>query len=340
MLTAHKNFSLKKYNTFGVDVSADEFFDATSVDELKEALLVAKDRELLILGGGSNLLFTSNFRGVVIHPNIQEIRIAEEDKDSVLLKVGAGVEWDSLVEYTVNHNLGGLQNLSLIPGSVGASPVQNIGAYGVEVKDCIEKVEGILISNLAAITLTNSECKFGYRDSIFKNRLKGKVVVTHVYYRLTKKHKLITHYGNLDVEVAKFGDRTIQNIRMAVIDIRNYKLPDPEELPNAGSFFKNPIVSTKLIEFLQQKFQQVPFYPVSGSEVKLPAGWLIEQAGWKGRKVGNVGVHKNQALVLVNYGNATGHEILSLAHDIQRSVKQAFGVELEMEVNLVSVGNK
>lgn len=335
MLASHKNFSLKKYNTFGVDVTADDFFNVSTVDELKEVLLVTKDKKSLILGGGSNLLFTSNFNGAVIHPLIQGIEIVEEDNDSVLVKVGAGVEWDSLVEYTVSRNLGGLENLSLIPGSVGASPIQNIGAYGVEVKDHFERVEGILTSDLTTITLNKSECKFGYRDSVFKNKLKGKVVVTYVYYRLSKNHTLVTHYGNLDIELLKFGDKTIQNIRKAVIDIRNLKLPDPLKLPNAGSFFKNPIVSIDLIKGLQQKYEHVPFYPVSESEVKLPAGWLIEQGGWKGREIGNVGVHKNQALVLVNYANATGQEILALAHDIQRSIKETFNVSLEMEVNVV-----
>ena len=335
MITPYKNFSLKKYNTFGVDVTAESFFDVSTVEELKEALLIAKDSKLLILGGGSNLLFTSNFEGVVIHPNIQGIELVEEDDDSVLIKAGAGVEWDSLVEHAVNQSLGGLENLSLIPGTVGASPVQNIGAYGVEVKDHVERVEGILVDNIVATTLTNSECKFGYRDSVFKNKLKGKVVVTHVYYRLTKNHKLVTHYGNLDTEVARFGERTIQNIRKAVIDIRNFKLPDPVKLPNAGSFFKNPVVSTKLIEVLQQKYEHVPYYPVSESQVKLPAGWLIEHAGWKGREVGTVGVHNKQALVLVNHGDAAGQEILSLALDIQQSIKQIFDINLEMEVNLV-----
>lgn len=335
MLASHKNFSLKKYNTFGVDVTADDFFDISTVDELKEVLSVTKSRNSLILGGGSNILFTSNFNGVIIHPVLQGVEVVEEDDDSVLVKAGAGVEWDSLVEYTVSRNLGGLENLSLIPGSVGASPIQNIGAYGVEVKDHVEKVEGILTNDLTTITLNNSECKFGYRDSIFKNKLKGKVVVTYVYFRLSKNHNLVTHYGNLDVELLKFGDRTIQNIRKAVIDIRNFKLPDPLKLPNAGSFFKNPIVSIDLIEGLQKKYEHVPFYPVSENEVKLPAGWLIEQCGWKGREVGCVGVHKNQALVLVNYGNASGQEILSLAHDIQRSIKQTFNVSLEMEVNVV-----
>lgn len=335
MLTFEINFPLKKYNTFGVDVTADSFFDVSTVDALKEVLLGVKNEKCLILGGGSNILFKSNFSGVIIHPTIQGIQIVEEDNESVLLKVGAGVEWDSLVDYAVSHNYGGLENLSLIPGSVGASPIQNIGAYGVEAKDYIERVEGISINDLGVVSFNNSECKFGYRDSIFKNKLKGKVVVTHVYYRLTKTHKLVTHYGNLDVEVAKFGDRTIQNIRKAVIDIRNSKLPDPLELPNAGSFFKNPIVSIELVENLRQKYEHVPFYPVSESEVKLPAGWLIEQGGWKGRQIGNVGVHKNQALVLVNYANATGDEVLSLAQEIQKSIKQTFNVSLEMEVNVV-----
>lgn len=337
MLTIHYNFGLKNHNTFGIDIEAQLFMNVTSVDDLLEALGKVKQEKLayLILGGGSNILFTENYDGAVIHPQILGIETISEDEDYATLKVGAGVEWDSLVEYCVDKSLGGLENLSLIPGTVGASPIQNIGAYGVEAKDTITEVEGIYIDTLAPFKLTSAECEFGYRDSVFKNRLKGKVVVTHVTYKLSKNPSLITHYGNLDTELDRLGSRTMQNVRRAVIDIRNSKLPDPKELGNAGSFFKNPVVDISLVEDLQQHFAKVPYYPVNDFSVKLPAGWLIEQSGWKGKRIGNVGVHKNQALVLVNYGNASGVEVVELAHQIRKSVMEMFNVSLEMEVNVI-----
>ncbi|PKP35993.1 MAG: UDP-N-acetylenolpyruvoylglucosamine reductase, partial [Bacteroidetes bacterium HGW-Bacteroidetes-15] len=312
-------------------------FEATSVDALKEALEMVSEMELrlFILGGGSNILFTSHFDGAIIHPAIDGIEVVSEDDLSVVIKVGAGVEWDSLVEHVVNKGLGGLENLSLIPGNVGASPIQNIGAYGVEVKDCIEKVEGIYISSLKPFALSKDECNFGYRDSIFKNDLKGKVVVTHVTYKLSKNPVLITHYGNLDSELEKLGGKTLATVRQAVINVRNSKLPDPAVLGNAGSFFKNPMVDISVVEELQKDYEKVPFYPVSESYVKLPAGWLIEQCGWKGKKYGNVGVHKDQALVIVNYGGANGKEVIDLAHKVRHSVMEKFNVSLEMEVNVV-----
>ena len=337
MLTSHINFSLKDLNTFGIDVLAAQYLECTTVDSLKEAISISNEinENRLILGGGSNILFTGNFDGVVIHPVITGVETLEEDEGSVTLRVGSGVEWDSLVEHTVNEGLGGLENLSLIPGSVGASPIQNIGAYGVEVKDSIVWVEGLYIESQKPFLLKNHECKFGYRDSVFKNELKGKVVVTYVVFKLSKQPSLVTHYGNLEAEMDKLGGKNLMNLRQAVIDIRNSKLPDPKILGNAGSFFKNPVVDITIVEELQKEFEKVPYYPVSENEVKLPAGWLIEQSGWKGKRMGNVGVHKEQALVLVNYGGAKGSEVVELAHKVRQSVMERFNVSLEMEVNVV-----
>lgn len=337
MLTTHKNYSLKKFNTFGIDVNASQFLECTTMGALVEALTLSNSQYVrrLILGGGSNILFTRDFDGVVIHPLITGIETLAEDEESITLRVGAGVEWDSLVEYSVNQGFGGLENLSLIPGNVGASPIQNIGAYGVEVKDSIEWVEGLFIDNQKPFILKNNECNFGYRDSIFKNELKGQVVVTHVVFKLSKQPSLVTHYGNLEAELERLGGKNLKNLRKAVIEIRNSKLPDPKVLGNAGSFFKNPVVDISLVEELQKEFDKVPYYPVSENDVKLPAGWLIEQSGWKGKRVGNVGVHKDQALVLVNYGGAKGSEVVELAHMVRQSVMERFNVSLEMEVNVV-----
>jgi UDP-N-acetylmuramate dehydrogenase len=336
MLTTHNNFSLKAYNSFGIDATAAIFYEAKSVESLKEAIkqINSDGIKFLVLGGGSNVLFTKNYEGAVIHPLIGGIELVSEDEISISLRVGAGVEWDFFVDYTVNRGLCGLENLSLIPGSVGASPIQNIGAYGVEAKDCIDRVEGVFTSSLEHFSFDREECKFGYRDSIFKNSLRAKVVVTHVVFKLSKSHNLITHYGNLDIELERIGGRTLENVRQAVISIRNAKLPDPKELGNAGSFFKNPVVDITLVEEIQKQFDKVPFYPVSEGSVKLPAGWLIEQCGWKGKRVGNVGVHKDQALVIVNYCNATGREVIALAHKVRQAVMEKFNVSLEMEVNV------
>lgn len=337
MYSISSNYSLKSLNTFGIDAKTDHFIEVKSVDDLKEAIKWIKDNhfEWLVLGGGSNVLFKGDYKGVVVKPAILGIEDVFENEQYVSIKVGAGVDWDGLVEYAVNRGLGGIENLSLIPGSVGASPIQNIGAYGVEAKDTIERVEGIYIDTLKPFTLTNDECQFGYRDSIFKNELKGKVVVTHVVFRLSRMPKCTVHYGNLEEELKQFGEINIANIRKAVIAIRNSKLPDPKELGNAGSFFKNPVVDIALVEDLQKKFDKVPYHPVSDDLVKLPAGWLIEQCGWKGKRIGKVGVHKMQALVLVNHGGCTGHDAVCLAHSIRESVMEKFNVALEMEVNVI-----
>ncbi|HCT31430.1 MAG TPA: hypothetical protein DIW31_12045 [Bacteroidales bacterium] len=337
MIEIKKDYPLKSRNTFGLDAYTRFYVEASKADKISFSLNYASYYNLpvMILGGGSNILFTKNYEGLIIRPTIQGIEIIEDAPETVTVRVGAGINWDSFVEWTVSRGFGGLENLSYIPGDVGASPIQNIGAYGVEAKDTIIKVEGLNIITKKKVELTNSECQFDYRFSIFKGELKHRVIVTHVHFKLSKKPSLITHYGNLDEEIEKLGERTIQTVRNAVIKIRKQKLPEPTEIGNAGSFFKNPLVKTSVFKALQNKYEKVPSYTASDTQVKIPAGWLIEQCGWKGKKVGSCGVHQNQALVLVNYGEAKGSEILNLAHQIQKSVHEQFGIELEMEVNVV-----
>jgi len=337
MIEIKKDYPLKSKNTFGFDVRSRFFVEASTSDKISFSLNYASYYSLpvLALGGGSNIIFTKDFEGLIIHPTVSAIEVVEDAAESITIRVGAGVKWDSLVEWSVSRGFGGLENLSWIPGDVGASPIQNIGAYGVEAKDTVVKVEGINIITKKKIELSNAECLFDYRYSIFKGELKHKIIVTNVYFRLSKKPILITHYGNIDEEIEKLGSKTLSTVREAIINIRKRKLPDPAELGNAGSFFKNPIVKIRVFEDLKSKFDKIPSFPASEDHIKIPAGWLIEQCGWKGKQVGNCGVHKDQALVLVNNGSATGNEMLNLAKEIQKSVFDQFGIELEMEVNVV-----
>jgi len=337
MIEIKENYSLKKYNTFGFDVKCSNFSNFSNVEELKELLVIQKNKNtpLIVLGGGSNILFTADYNGLIIQPSIKGIEIVAETSASVDLRVGAGENWDEFVEHCVQNNWGGVENLSLIPGFVGTCPIQNIGAYGVEVKDTITKVETIEIDTLKEHLFLNADCKFGYRDSIFKRELKGMYIITHVHFRLKKNAEFILNYGNLNEELQKYDSVNLKNIRQAVIDIRNSKLPKPEEIGNAGSFFKNPEVEMAVYEKIKQHYPMIPCYPQGKNRVKVPAGWLIEQAGWKGKNIGNAGVHSKQALALVNLGNATGNEVLHLAREIQKSVNQKFGIQLEMEVNIV-----
>jgi UDP-N-acetylmuramate dehydrogenase len=337
MIEIKKDFSLKSRNTFGMDVRTRFFVEASTTDKLSFSLNYASyyDLPILILGEGSNILFTKDFDGLIIHPTIQGIEVIADEPSSIMIRVGAGVNWDSLVEWSVTREFGGLENLSWIPGSVGASPIQNIGAYGVEAKDTIEKVEGLNIISKKMVEMTNAECLFDYRYSIFKDQLRHRIIVTNVIFKLSKNPTLVTHYGNLEEEIEKLGSLSISTVREAVINIRKNKLPDPKVIGNAGSFFKNPVISNSLFEQIKSKFDKVPSYPSSDTTVKIPAGWLIEKCGWKGKQIGNCGVHKDQALVLINYGNATGIEILNLAQQIQKSVLDQFGIDLEMEVNVV-----
>jgi len=337
MFVIKKNISLKRYNTFGIDVSANYYAKSNTVEKVLYAINFASYNKvpIYVIGGGSNILLTKNFDGVIINPAIQGISLMEDMANEVVLRVGAGVDWDSFVNYCVEKGLGGVENLSNIPGNVGAAPIQNIGAYGVEAKDTIVKVEGIQIDSRKTIEINNSECRFGYRDSIFKQELKNKVIVTYVWFKLSKTPTLQTNYGNLDEEVKKLGELTLKSLRQAVINIRTAKLPDPKIIGNAGSFFKNPVIEVDLFNKIKEKYPNVSAFNVSESFVKVPAGWLIEQCGWKGKRVGNCGVHEKQALVLVNYGEATGLEILNHAATIQESVFKEFAIKLEMEVNVL-----
>ncbi len=290
---------------------------------------------LFILGGGSNLLFTGDYKGTLLHSEIDGISIDEKHRDYHIVSCGSGLDWDFFVEWSVNNGYGGLENLSLIPGQVGASPVQNIGAYGVEIKDVIEKVRAVSLEDGSVREFTRNECCFEYRNSVFKNELKGKYLITRVYYKLATNPILKYDYGSLAVEIKKLGEINLRNVRDAVINIRQTKLADPKITGNAGSFFKNPVVSRSAASALKKRFPEMPYYEDPSGAAKLAAGWLIDQAGWKGKRIGDAGVHDKQALVLINFGNATGDDILKLADAINRSVRTKFGIELEREVEVV-----
>lgn len=331
-----KNISLKPYNTFGIDVQAKDFIEVTSFLDLQK--VISNHKDFFILSGGSNMLLTKDIETLVIHLNNKGISIAKENENSVEVCVQAGENWHQFVVWCLEQNYGGLENLSLIPGNVGTSPIQNIGAYGVEVKDVITQVEALEVSTGNKVIFSNANCQFGYRNSVFKNELKGKYIVTSVNFLLSKSsHNLNTSYGAIEkeLEVMDVTDPTIQDVSQAVITIRSSKLPDPKEIGNSGSFFKNPVISKQHFERLVESYPNIPSYPVSKTEIKVPAGWLIEQAGFKGQRFGDAGVHKKQALVLVNYGNATGSEIHELALNIQQKINAKFDIDLEMEVNVI-----
>ena len=332
------NISLKPYNTFGIDVNARKFVEVTSVEELREVLKNVYASELFILGGGSNMLLTRDVKQTVVYINLKGHEIFEENEDEVVVKVMAGENWHEFVLFCINNGFGGLENLSLIPGKVGTAPIQNIGAYGVELKDRFENCTALDLQTLQLKNFNREECHFGYRDSIFKNVAKDKYIITSVSFRLSKKdHKLNTSYGSIDQYLEEQGIKnpTIADVSQAVIGIRQSKLPDPKELGNSGSFFKNPVVSRQKLNELQQQFSEIPFYIINEGEVKIPAGWLIDRAGLKGYREGDAGVHKKQALVLVNYGNATGQEILALSEKIQKKIREMFGIQIVPEVNII-----
>ncbi|RXM43489.1 UDP-N-acetylmuramate dehydrogenase [Flavobacterium sp. YO64] len=332
------NFSLKNYNTFGIEAKAKKFIAVHSIAELKSILSANKNEEKFILGGGSNMLLTKDIEALVIHIDLKGKKIIKEDDDFVWVESQAGETWHDFVLWTIDNNFGGLENMSLIPGNVGTTPVQNIGAYGTEIKDTFVSCETMNIATQEMKTFTNAECNFGYRESIFKNEVKDQFIITSVIYKLTKRnHKINTSYGDILAELAKknITEPTLKEISNAVIAIRQSKLPDPKELGNSGSFFKNPILLKSDFKKIHQKFPAMKFYEVSETEVKVPAGWLIEQAGLKGKRFGEAGVHKNQALVLVNYGNATGQEILAVSKEVQKTVFETFGIHIEAEVNVI-----
>ena len=332
----HEAFSLLPYNTFRIDVKARYFSTFSNTDELLE--LTTRDSRLttLILGGGSNILFTKDHDGAILKNEIKGIELQHEDADHVYVKVGAGENWHQFVLHCIDHNWAGVENLSLIPGNVGASPIQNIGAYGVELDDVFWSLEAFHLSEKKIHTFTATDCGFGYRDSVFKNKYKDEFAILSVTFQLKKKPTYHISYGAITEELERMGvkDLSIKAISQAVINIRSSKLPDPQKIANAGSFFKNPEVSTEKYEALKSEFPNIVAYPLVKETVKLAAGWMIEQCGWKGYRKGDAGCHAKQALVLVNYGNATGKEIYDLSEEILQSVKEKFGVLLEREVNI------
>ena len=332
-----RNYSLLTYNTFGIDVEAARFVEYGSVDELKSFLNSEKvDAPRLHIGKGSNLLFTGDFPGVILHSAIHGISVVDETADWVEVRVGAGEVWDDFVAYTVAHQWYGAENLSLIPSEIGSSAVQNIGAYGVEAKDLIVKVEAVDAVTGEARIFTNEECEYAYRMSIFKGRLKGKYIVTYVTYRLSKQPVFHLDYGNIRAELEKQGcEVTLENLRRIIIEIREAKLPDPKVTGNAGSFFMNPVVPEEKFLALQNEYPEIPHYAMGEGQVKIPAGWMIDRCGWKGRSLGRAGVHDKQALVLVNRGGATAQEIVHLAEEIVRSVEEKFGITIHPEVNYI-----
>ena len=337
-MTIIPNFSLKKYNTFGIEAKAKKFVAAHSVSDLKTILEENPTEKKFILGGGSNMLLTQDIDALVIHIDLKGKKIIKEDNDFVWVESQAGENWHEFVLWTINQDFGGLENMSLIPGNVGTTPVQNIGAYGTEIKDIFISCEAMNIATQEMRTFTNTECHFGYRESVFKHEEKDKYIITSVVFKLTKKdHKINISYGDIKLELANKNIETpsLIDVSNAVIAIRKSKLPDPKELGNSGSFFKNPIVLKSEFESIHNKFPEMKFYEISETEVKVPAGWLIEQAGFKGKRFGDAGIHKNQALVLVNYGNATGQEILNVSKDIQKTVFEMFGIHIEAEVNVI-----
>ena len=333
-----KNYSLLPHNTFGMDVKASMFIEYDSVEELKTVLrdYPLADGAWLHIGGGSNLLFSNDYEGIILHSGIKGYEILKEDDDEVIVRVGAGENWDEFVAYTVAQGWYGAENLSLIPGEVGASAVQNIGAYGVEAKDLIVQVETVEVATGQERVFENSECGYAYRESVFKLSLKHQYMVTKVSYRLKKTPCYHLDYGNVRLELEKRGCvLTLENVRNTIIDIRKAKLPDPEVQGNAGSFFMNPVIPRVQFETLLAQYPEMPHYEVDTERVKIPAAWMIDQCGWKGKQLGRAGVHHKQALVLVNCGGATGDEIIRLSEEIQKSVLGKFGISILPEVNFI-----
>jgi len=334
-----RNVSLKPFNTFHLDVNANFFAEVNSVIEVQQ--LISENQFLkvpkFVLGGGSNILLTKNIDGIVMSNNIMGIEKVDENDKQIMIRSGAGVTWNDLVMYCVERNYGGIENLSLIPGKVGAAPIQNIGAYGVELKETFHELEAVNLATGEIKKFGLADCKFGYRDSVFKNELKNQFMITNVTLKLSKHPVFNTSYGAIETELAAMGikEKSIRAISDAVCNIRRSKLPDPAVIGNAGSFFKNPEVSKEKYESLKKDFSELVAYKTSGDKMKLAAGWMIEQCGWKGKVSGHVGMHNKQSLVLVNYGDATGNELYEHAKKVQESVVEKFGVLLEMEVNIV-----
>lgn len=328
-------YSLLSHNTFGIDVNAARFLEYTSVEELK--MLIARGdltTPFLHIGSGSNLLFTKDYDGLILHSRIEGVEVMEEDDRHVSVRVGAGVVWDDFVDYCVAHSWYGAENLSLIPGEVGASAVQNIGAYGVEVKDLITAVETVNYQGEERV-YSVEECEYAYRNSIFKRPEHKSVFVTYVHYRLSKEEGYMLDYGTIRQELEQYPERTLATVRKVIIDIRKAKLPDPKVVGNAGSFFMNPIVAHEKLEALQREYPQIPYYELNDGRVKIPAGWMIDRCGWKGKSLGPAAVHDKQALVLVNRGGAKGADIIALSDAVRASVREKFGIDIHPEVNLI-----
>lgn len=335
-----ENVSLKPYNTFGVEAIAKYFAVASNQDEVREILNWTKEnnQKILLLSGGSNMLIVNDWDGLALKIEMHGIEIVESNEDEAIVKVNSAEVWNDFVQWCIERDLGGLENLSLIPGRAGTAPIQNIGAYGVEIKDTMTELTALEIATGQLRTFTNEQCKFGYRDSVFKNELKGQYLILDVSFKLTKKnHKLHTEYGAIRNELAQMGieNPTIKDVAQVVIKIRQSKLPDPKKIGNSGSFFKNPIIDQKLFNELKLKFPEIVGYPSGDDKVKVAAGWLIENAGWKGKRFGDAGVHKDQALVLVNHGNATGKEIYDLSEKIIQDIFEKYNIHLEREVNVI-----
>lgn len=332
------NTSLKSYNTFGIEAKASEFLQINSEAELISAVKSNQNKNIFILSGGSNMLLTRDIDALVLHIAIKGITTKKGTENSILVTANAGENWHDFVRYCIDQDFGGLENLSLIPGYVGSAPIQNIGAYGVELKDTFVHCEAIEIATGNKRVFMHSDCQFGYRNSIFKNELKGKYVISQVTFKLTTQHHhLHTGYGAIEQALSqkKIPKPRIRDISDAVIEIRRSKLPDPAEIGNSGSFFKNPVISLQAFDKLQKSYPEVPCYKVDDQHIKVPAGWLIEQCGFKGKRWGDAGVHSKQALVLVNYGDANGTELLTLSQNIQKTIKETFNISLETEVNII-----
>ena len=332
------HFSLKNFNTFGIEANAKQFVAVHSIEELKSVLVQNTSQNKFILGGGSNMLLTKDIDALVIHIDLKGKKIVEENDDFVWVESQAGENWHEFVIWTIDNNFGGLENMSLIPGNVGTTPVQNIGAYGTEIKDTFVSCMAMKIKSFEMRIFNKADCHFGYRESIFKNEVKDQYIITSVVFKLTKNnHKINISYGDIASELEKLNINkpSLRDVSNAVITIRQSKLPDPKVLGNSGSFFKNPIVLKSDFEPIHKKFPEMKFYEISETEVKVPAGWLIEQAGFKGKRFGDAGIHKNQALVLVNYGTATGLEILNVSKEIQDTIFKKFGIQIEAEVNII-----
>jgi UDP-N-acetylmuramate dehydrogenase len=332
-----ENFSLKSHNSFGIDVNARHYAVFSDVDQLSKLAREFKSSPVFVLGGGSNILFTKNFDGLVLHNRITGIELIREDEHHLYVRAGAGESWTGFVSFCVARNWAGVENLSLIPGNVGASPIQNIGAYGVELKEIFFELDAFLLKERKVFAFSLNDCKFGYRDSVFKNGLKGQFVILNVTLRLNKIPIFNTSYGSVEEELKNMGTRqlSVQAVAQAITNIRSAKLPDPAKIGNAGSFFKNPVVAKKEFERLQKDHPGLPGYENSDGSMKLAAGWLIEKCGWKGYRKGDAGCHASQALVLVNYGHASGKDILDLSREISKSVKKKFAVDLKEEVNVL-----